>query len=363
MTQTGPSVGIIGLGYGRAHIPGFQINGCRVVAVCQRDRAAAKTLADRYGVPQVYERWEELLERARPEIVVVATPPHLHHPIVTRALAAGAHVLCEKPLALNTAEARAMVEAASCAGRIAMTGFNWRFTAALAELDAQIREGTLGRILHVTARWLGGRWADETTAPTWRMDRAQAGFGAMGDAGVHVVDLLRVHVGEFRRLVAHAGIAYPARSAPGIQRPADADDYCTVLAELDGGVHAAFSVSRVAHGTNEQSLDVYGTRGAAHYRLLRTGPRWWDGQLELSAGGRPATRIEPRTRPDVTAGEGDPFDAVGRTTIALLVRRLLDGIRTGATPSPSLEDGVRAQTVLDAVVESTARAEWVEVPG
>src|SRR5882672_6355844 len=153
-----PSVGIIGLGYGRAHISAFQANGCRVTALCQRDQAAAKTIADRYGVPHVFERWEEMLRAARPEIVVIATPPHLHHAITLRALEGGAHVLCEKPLAMTAAEGRAMAEAARGAGRVAMTSFNWRFPAAMRELHARVGEGAVGRVFHLAGRWLGGRF-------------------------------------------------------------------------------------------------------------------------------------------------------------------------------------------------------------
>ena len=355
-------VGVIGLGYGRAHIPAFQLNGAQVVAVCQRDRTAARTVADRYGIADVFARWEELLERARPDVVAIATPPRLHQAIALQALAAGAHVLCEKPLAMNAAEARAMVEAARRAGRVAMTAFNWRFTAGLQELEARIRQGGLGRILHVSARWISGRWADEGVAATWRMDRSQAGHGAMGDQGPHMVDMVRSICGEFECVVADAGIAYPERSAPGIAGPADAEDHCAILARLTGGVHATLAVSRVAHGTNEHTLEVYGTRGGALYRMRRTGGRWWDGELQVSEGGRPLTRVEPRTTPDVSAGDGDPYDAVGRTTLALLVGQFLQGIRTGTTPSPSLQDGARTQAVLDAVAESAARRQWVEVP-
>ncbi|MGH7324452.1 MAG: Gfo/Idh/MocA family protein [Candidatus Rokuibacteriota bacterium] len=357
----GSTVGVIGLGYGRAHIPAFQAQGCRVVAVCQRDRAAAKAVADRYGVPQVYEGWEEMLERARPEIVVIATPPHLHLPIALRALDGGAHVLCEKPLALTTAEARRMAQAAGRARRVAMTAFNWRFAAAMQELDARVRAGALGRVFHLDARWLGGRWADETAAATWRMDRAQAGHGAMGDQGVHLVDMIRATFGEFVRVTAHAGLAYPARAAPGVGRPPDADDYCTVIGELASGAQATFTVSRAAHAMTEHTLEAYGARGALHYRLARDGRRWWEGELRLTEGGAGFQRVEPRAAPSPSVGEGDAFEIIGKATIAPLVARLLDGVRSGVTPAPSFADGVRAQAVLDAVLEALGRRAWVEV--
>src|SRR4030095_14422183 len=109
-------------------------------------------------------------------------------------------------LALTRAEAKAMVEAAARAGRIGMTGFHWRFSVGMQRLHAMGEEGALGRIFHVGGRWLGARWADETSAPTWRMDRAQAGTGSMGDMGVHVVDFIRWNLGEFTRVSARAGM-------------------------------------------------------------------------------------------------------------------------------------------------------------
>lgn len=361
MTNSDLTVGIVGLGYGRAHIPAFQSHGCRVVALCQRDQATARALAKRYDVPHTFHRWEEMLDVARPDIVVVAPPPHLHAPIVLRAFESGAHVLCEKPLAMTVAEARAMAAAAARAGRVAMTSFNWRFTAAMQELHARVRAGEVGRAFHVSARWRGGRMAKEDEAPDWRMDRSQAGHGVMGDQGVHVVDLIRWTFGDFRRVAAHAGIGYPERLAPG-DKLTDAEDHCAVLAELADGTHVAFDVSRVAHGVTEQALDVYGSRGTLSYRHHRTGQRWWEGELLSSDGGAGLRRVPPRHAPALASGDDtDALDVIGRATIAPLVARFLESIRTGVTASPSFDDGVRAQMVLDAVLDSASRRAWVEV--
>ena len=354
------TVGVVGLGYGRAHIPGFQANGCEVVAVCQRAEAAARSVAERYGVPGVFTRWEEMLEKARPDIVVIATPPSLHLPIATAAFAGGAHVLCEKPLAMSAAEGRDMVREANHSGRIGMTGFNWRFPAAMQRFHAMAEAGHLGRLFHVGARWLGARWADETAPVTWRMDRASAGHGAMGDMGVHVIDMVRWSFGEFVRVAASGGRAHDWQGVPG-GKPADTEDFCSMLGVLASGAQVTVQVSRAARGRGEHSIEAYGSAGALEYRLDRSAPRWYRGELRAAGtSGGLAPVATPAGLPR-SAGEGDPSDVIGKTTIAPLVKRFLAAIRKGEPASPTLEDGLRAQAVLDAVLEAETGGGWVDV--
>jgi predicted dehydrogenase len=360
MSVSAPTVGIIGLGFGRAHIPAFQAHGCHVVGLCQRHQASAKTLADRYRIPRVFDRWEQMLELARPEIVVIATPPHLHHPIALRAFAQGAHVLCEKPLAMSRTEGEAMLSAAERARRTAMTSFNWRFVAAMQELNTRVKDGALGRVFHVNGRWMGARWAKATDAATWRMDRAQAGHGSMGDMGVHLVDFVRWTFGDFVRVAARAGVAFPERSAPGVERPADAEDYCAIVGELTSGATVALSTSRAARGLNEHSLDAFGSGGGLAYRFVREGSRWWDGELRATGDGDVLKPVTPRVTSN-GVGDGDQMEILGKATIGPLVGRFLDAIRTGTPAEPSFFDGVRAQAVLDAVLAATVGGGWVEV--
>jgi predicted dehydrogenase len=272
-------------------------------------------------------------------------------------------VLCEKPLAMTAAEGRDMVEASRRAQRVAMTSFNWRFIPAMQRFHSLVEAGAVGRLFHAGGRWLGARWADESAPVTWRMDRAQAGHGAMGDMGVHVIDLMRWHFGEFARVTAQAGVAYPTRSAPG-GKPTDAEDFCSVMGELVSGGQVTFSVSRAARGANESFLEAYGSQGSLVYRLDREKPKWYVGELRAAgASGTlqpvPVTAGLPRS-----AGEGDQMEVTGKATIAPLVKRLLEGIKKGESPSPSLADGVSAQLVLDAVLRSLQEGGWqrVEAP-
>ena len=354
------TVGIVGLGFGRAHIPAFQANGCEVVAVCQRNVETAQPVAKQYGIPQVFERWEEMLDKARPDIVVIAAPPALHLQIAMAALSRGAHVLCEKPLAMDAAQGRAMVEAAARAKRTAMTSFNWRFPAAMRQLHDMVEAGRLGRLFHVNLRWFGSRWADEGVPATWRMDRAHAGHGAMGDMGVHTIDLVRWHFGEFTRVAALAGIAHPSRQAPG-GRPTDAEDFCSVIGELAGGGLVTITVSRAARGANEQTLEAYGSAGGLRYRTAREEKRWYVGSLEAASGNGGFEPVKVKAGLPRSVGEGDQLEIIGKALIAPLVKRFLKATSKGQSPSPSFEDGLRAQAVLDAVLKAERDGGWVRV--
>jgi predicted dehydrogenase len=181
----------------------------------------------------------------------------------------------------------------------------------------------------------------------------------MGDMGVHVVDLVRWTCGEFARVSAHAGIAYPDKPVAGTGRRTDAEDYVSLVGELTSGAQVSFVASRAAHGRNEHALEVSGTRGALAYRLTREGPRWYGGTLAMATTGGGFTPVPVETN---EVDGSDPMDVIGRATIAPLAARMLATIRGEAPADPSLTDGFRAQLVLEAARESAARRTSIEIP-
>lgn len=355
MTTQAPTAGIVGLGYGRAHLAGFQAAGCKVVALCQRNEDAARELAAKHGVPEVFGRWEDMIARAKPAIVAIATPPALHLPILIAAMESGAHVVCEKPLAMNRAEALEMIAIAKRTGRAAITGFNWRYPPAMRRFKEMVDAGHLGRVFHVNGRWFNAGWASESTAGTWRMNRAIAGHGAMGDQGVHLVDMIQWLFGRFVRVAATSGIAYASRNG-------DAEDDCSVLGELESGARVSFTVTRIAHGTGENTLEAYGTDGGLSLRVPRAGKGWHIGELQAAKAGELLKTVPLETTPGIDEQNDDRLAVIGRMTVAPMIRGMLEAIAQGKPPSPSLEDGMRAQAVLDAVRESITRRTWVDVP-
>ena len=164
-----------------------------------RDVNAAGRAAWRLGWGEVTSDWRAVLERADIDVVDICTPGDSHAEIAVAALEAGKHVICEKPLASTLAEAEVMADAAAVArvrGIRSLVGFNYRRVPALALARQVIAEGRLGRIYQVRAAYLQDWAADPASPLTWRMQRARAGSGALGDLGSHVVDLAQFLVGE-----------------------------------------------------------------------------------------------------------------------------------------------------------------------
>ena len=171
----------------------------RLAAICGRDKAAAQAAAERLGWAAVETDWRALIARDDVQLIDISAPGDMHAPIAIAALAAGKHVLCEKPLANTLAEAEAMKAAADAAypsGARAMVGFNYRRVPALALARRLVEQGRLGTLRHFRAVYLQD-WLTDPDAPmTWRMQAERAGSGALGDLGAHIVDLARYLTGD-----------------------------------------------------------------------------------------------------------------------------------------------------------------------
>ena len=358
-------VGVIGGGFGRMHILGYEAcEDVEVTAFCQRTRSNAEAIAREYHIPQVFTDYKDLLALRELDAVSVAAPPFLHYPIAIEALSRGLHVLCEKPLALNTDEAGAMLAKASDSKLVHMTAFNWRFIPAMARMKELLDDGYVGRVFHVDAVWFGDIRADATRALGWRHRRELAGVGAMGDVGVHVIDWLRWLIGDFQKVSAHAATFIRERPLPDGSGSGGVtvEDACAFMGELVGGVQAAVHASGVAQSRNYQALEIYGSEGMLRFMVDRSTPRWITGELGGARGGDRAPG--PLPIPErLTQGldSSDPQRALGEFVFAHLTRRFVRGIRTGQEVIPSFREGLEAQKVLDAILKSVEEQRWVDV--
>lgn len=349
-------VGIIGAGFGQsAMVPGFRLApGAEVVAICSGRRERAEAAARAHGIALAYDDYREMLAEAQLDLVCIATPVATHAPMTLAAIASGCHVLCEKPMAMDVAEATAMLSAAERAGVVHMIDHELRFNPTRARVAELLTEGYVGQVTYASIRNVSAMRGDPQRAWDWWSDRSQGG-GALGASGSHQVDMLRWWLGEVVEVSGQLATYVRQRPDPrrgGELRAVDSDDQFSFIARMASGVAAHVFVSYVAHHGGGNQIEVHGDAGSL---VLDHDDRLW--------GRRGAAAPEDLSVPDPLAeAPGVPASVWGRS-FAHLARELVAAIverrapRRGAT----FADGLRCQQVLDAVRRSHQERRWVAV--
>jgi len=381
-----PSLGVAVVGYafmGAAHAHAWR-TAARVfdlplnpvmVAVCGRDAAAVQAAADRQGWASAETDWRALIARDDVQLIDVCTPGDLHAEIAIAALAAGKHVLCEKPLANTPAEAEAMTAAARRAaarGIRSMVGFNYRRVPALALARRLIADGRLGQIRHVRAAYLQDWLTDPSFPLTWRLQRDRAGSGALGDLGAHIVDLAQYLTCEPITAISgstttfvterpvHGWVAGQPRGAVTV------DDAAVFTARIGAGATlGSFEVTRFAAGRkNALRIELNGELGSVAFDLERLNELEFHDRAAdpLTAGFTRILVTEPGH--PYLSGWWPPGHVLGwDVTFTHEIADLVTAIAEGTDPRPSFADGLQVQRVLAAVQESAASdSRWIAVP-
>ena len=374
MAQRKVRIGIIGTGRiaSMVHVPSLKLclELCEVVAVASRSEEKARAFAAQWGIPRVHTDWQTLLADPEVEAVVICPPSGLTVTVARAAIAAKKHILCEKPLGLNYAEARELELAAERNGRVHMVAFTFRFVPALRYLKRLVSEGHFGEIRHWRLSHFTDLMLDPTTPRVWRNDRKQAGAGVLADMGSHGIDFARYLLGD---IVAVSGASRlyvrerPDPSGAG-SVPVDAEDACTFAAEFANGAIGTFDLNRAVAGrggsgrANYQSIEIHGSGGAAIYELIHPFA------LQISLG--PAmTRTQQWARAEV------PFDLAKypgsprnpRLDDPLLGYKYDQGVafvravRGETQDYPTFRDGAAAQKVVDGVDMSIRERRWVSL--
>lgn len=368
-------VGIIGPSWwvNYWHLPALQNHpDAEITAVCGATPRDAAEVRAQYGKnAKFYTDIEAMLDEALLDGVVVCTPNDLHHPATMAALRRNLHVTCEKPIALNAAQAREMAETAKAKRLLGMTNFPYRDNPCVQEFRRLIAEGYVGTPLHISGIYHGGFGLHRS--PNWRGLRERSGAGILGDLGSHLIDLARFILGqEFSAVCAHTLTALwgeEKEGAPTLVRTEDPrvgernDDSCAFLAEFASGAQGIFHTSWVAYQgamVQEQQIEIYGSAGRLHFyashagtflRGLRAGEKRWEDI--------PVVGITP---PDGATEEEEDYFRPGRHTPTNTTYRWIQAIRDGqAAITPDLEDGWRSQQVIDAVLKASSERRWVAI--
>lgn len=364
-------VAVVGTGFGqKIHIPGFQAHHrTEVVAVYHRDLDKAQAIASTHNIPYACDSIEDIVAIPEVEGVSISTPPFLHFEMAKKVLEAGKHLLLEKPTALTANEARELYKLANksqtnleskSARTIATMNFEFRFIPAWQMLAELLATGYVGEKRLIKIDWLVSGRADANRPWNWYSQKEQGG-GVLGATGSHVFDYINWLFGPPQRLSGQLITGISVRPDPndsGKLKPVDADDSCTLMLELAGGIPCQVCLSSVTYQGRGHWVEIYGSNGTLvlgsdNQQDYVHGFRLWGSQ-----GGQPLAEIKipqrlefPQVYPD---GRIAPFIRV--------VDKWIEAIDGGESLIPSLREGVYSQLLMDLTQESNATGTWVNVP-
>jgi predicted dehydrogenase len=336
--------------------------------VCGRNAAEVEKAAGTLGWAEAATSWQDVVARKDVDVVDICTPGDAHAAVAVAAAEAKKVVFCEKPLANTLAEAERMLGAVTRAGVLHMLCHNYRRVPAVTLARQLIDEGRLGTIRHFRGVYLQDWIVDPEFPRVWRLEKAKAGSGALGDIASHALDLARYLVGEIAEVTGLMKTFVTERPLPGAKAgapaaPVDVDDAALALLRFEGGAIGSVEGSRFAPGRkNHNRFEINGSKGSLVWDLERLN------ELELYTEEGPGSGF----RRVIATDAKHPYIAAWWPAGHLIgyehsfthtVRDLVEAVATQRLPAPNFEDGVRNQRVLDAIERSAISGRWERATG
>ncbi len=377
-------IGMIGYGFmGRAHSNAYKrLNDffpCEhrpiLQAVCARQAAKAQAFAGVWGYERVETDWRRLVEAPDIDLIDIGSPNNTHRDIALAAAQNGKMILCEKPLAMNVAEAEEMVAAVEKAGVPNMVWFNYRRVPSIALARQLVDEGRIGRAFHYRATYLQD-WTISEDVPQggaglWRLDAGVAGSGVTGDLLAHSIDTAMWLNGPLTRVVARTETFIKERQhvETGQRQPVTIDDACMFLAEFANGSMGTFESTRYARGRkNFNTFELNGAAGSVYFDLEEPEYLQYFEYQQLQSGKKIESHVTGWRKIHTTNSEHPymnrywvPGTCIGyeHTFLNALADFVL-GIESGHPAQPDFRNALQTQRVCDAVLLSAREGRWVE---
>jgi predicted dehydrogenase len=358
-------VGIVGAGAvsDYHHVPALRLDPrARLVGACDTDPELLRQRRSDWGVELTSTDGEAFCRHDDLDAVSIATPNFTHRPLALAAASAGKHVLCEKPLGLDSADVHEMYKTARDAQVVHMTAFTYRFAPSMRYLRELVKSGALGTPRHFRSQ----RFLDlPETSWGWRQYKATAGAGDLFDMTIHRIDLGLDLLGPLERITgAVARFAPRDRTETGEAcAPSDVDDWSSFIGEFASGAVGNWEGTTLAKGYHRGGFghewaEVNGSEGSAVYRLH---------EPNTILLGKTGQDLAPVQVPDVfLKPEGSPRDPTAGEPATVfrydIVWEFISAIAEGRNAVPSFRDGLASQIVADAVLESQAQRRWIDIP-
>ena len=351
-------IGIVGASFARAaYLPAFKhIEGVEVTSIASFNLENAKSCAEEFKVKNFYDNWEKMLDENSLDLVCIATPTDLHAPITLKALRSGAHVLCEKPTAMNAIEASEMLKVAEEHNRIHMIDHELRFNPNRKKIKEWISNGDLGTIQHINILNVSNGWLSPNSRPKddWWSLKSRGG-GRMGANGSHQVDLIRWWSGEIKSVFGQALTIVENRFDKKTNEAwkATADDLSHFSLELANGGLASIFLSGVASHALGNKTQIFGTEGTI---ILEDKTE----EILFAKKGRDFKKYSFKDQNESLEGLNK---GIWNISVVSLLKELVSAIKEKRSldHGSTFKDGLKNQLVVDAVLESTIKRKWIDL--
>jgi predicted dehydrogenase len=361
---------VVGTGFiGVVHVEALRRLGVKVTGIVgsSPERAAEKARAA--GLPVPYPSFEAMLADPAVEVVHLTTPNHLHHEQVKAVLAAGKHVVCEKPLAMNSEETSELLRLAEDSGLVHAVNFNIRFYAQNQAARARVQTGEIGDVRLISGGYLQD-WLLYDTDWNWRLDPAEGGsLRAVGDIGSHWIDLVTFITGRHvEAVMADLTTFIPVRKQPTgpvetftassgetVNTPMETEDAAGILLRLEGGARATATISQVSAGRkNRLSWEIDGSQAALAWHSEAPEELW------IGHRDRPNERLL-REAGDYPPGHAEGFPDTFKHLYRAVYGAVANGGPSDEPDYPTFVDGHEEALIADAIAQSHAEQRWVNV--
>ena len=370
-------VGVIGYGFmGKTHthsyktIPLYYSNlpfTIRLEGVCDTSASVAEEARAMQGFAYATTDPDRIINDENIDIVSICTPNVFHKDLVLRALRAGKHVYCDKPLTANEAESREILDVLpQYSKQTTQVALQMRFYPAVMRARELIREGRLGRVFLFQCDYLHSSGIDPQKTLSWKQNRAFGGGGVLLDLGAHAYDVMYDLLGEYRSVYTMTDIVYPTRPGrDGAPVLVDAEDTAITLATMKNGAMGKILVSKVATGAmDELRIEIHGEKGAVRFNTMEPGYlQFYDAtKADMPMGGEAGfTRIDCHQKyPEPGGHFPNPRFAIGFLRAhAASMYQFLENVDRSRPSSPSFEESAYVQRIMEACYRSAETGSWV----
>lgn len=371
-------IGIIGFGFmGKTHTYGYKTIPLyysnlpfkiKLVGVCDAVKSVAEAAKDSLDFEFATDKPEDIFNRDDIDVIDICTPNIYHKDGVLKALKAGKHVYCDKPLATSFEETKEITEVLSQYNAVTQMALQYRFFPATMRAKELLNDGKVGKIMSFRTCYLHSGSVDPKKPIGWKQDKKFGGGGVLFDLGSHALDIMYYLLGEYASVFAETRVIYSKRpDKQGNMVDIEADDVALMLVRMKEGAIGTIEASKVATGTNDElRFEIHGDKGSVRFNLMD--PNWleyYDNTLQdLPLGGEKGyTKIECVQR-FTKPGDGFPGPKFSIGWIRSHVHSLynfLNCVYENKPATPSFKDGAYIQYVMEQAYKSDTLKQWVEI--